>query len=255
MGVVVVVAVLGLLIGSFLTVVADRVPRGASVVRPGSACGRCGAELTSVDLVPVASWLVLRGRCRHCRATIGWEAPVVELATAATFVAFALRFDAVWTITAHCVLGAALVAQTAIDLRTRRLPREVTYVAIALGLPLLTVAALVDDEPRRIAMAVGGAALATAIMGPIHLAARGGLGDGDVRLAPLLGLYLGWQNPGIVPLGLLLGFVAGAIAGVAVIVAAKGDRKTALPFGPFLALGTLAAVFIGQDLVDLILAR
>jgi leader peptidase (prepilin peptidase)/N-methyltransferase len=170
-------------------------------------------------------------------------------------VAFALRFDAWWVIASHCVLGAALVAQTAIDLRTKRLPREVTYTAIALGFPLLVLASSAADEPRRIALAIGGAALATAIMGVIHVASRGGLGDGDVRFAPLLGMYLGWQNPGIVPLGLFLGFIAGALVGIVVIAAGKGGRKTALPFGPFMALGTFVAVFIGQDLVDLILAR
>lgn len=251
----VVVAVLGLLIGSFLTVVVDRVPQGRSVVRPGSACGSCGLELGPRDLVPLLSWAVLRGRCRRCQASIGWDAPVLELATAGTFVAFAVRFDAWWVIASHCVLGAALVAQTAIDLRTKRLPREVTYAAIAAGFPLLVVASLVADEPRRIATALGGAALATAIMGAIHLAARGGLGDGDVRFAPLLGMYLGWQNPGVVPLGLFLGFIAGAVVGLVVMALGKAGRKTALPFGPFMALGTFVAVFIGQDLVDLILAR
>ena len=255
MGVVVTVAVAGLLIGSFLTVVIDRVPRGASIVQPGSACGACGLRLGPMDLVPVVSWLALRGRCRRCRAWIGWEPLVVELATAGTFVAFALKFDASWAIAAHCVLGAALVAQTVIDLRTKRLPREITYAAIAIGFPLLVVASLVAHEPRRIAMAVGGAALATAMMGIIHVASRGGMGDGDVRFAPLLGMYLGWQNPGIVPLGLFAGFSAGAVVGLVVLAAGKGGRKTALPFGPFMAFGAFVAVFAGQSMVDALLAR
>lgn len=255
MGVVVVAAVAGLLIGSFLTVVIDRVPRGASIAQPGSACGSCGLRLGPLDLVPVVSWLALRGRCRRCRAWIGLDPLLVEIATAAAFVAFALKFDPLWAIAAHCVLGAALVAQTVIDLRTKRLPREVTYAAIACGFPLLVVASLVADEPRRIAMAIGGAALATAIMGVIHLASRGGMGDGDVRFAPLLGMYLGWQNPGIVPLGLFAGFIAGAVAGLVVMAIGKGSRKTALPFGPFMALGALVAVFAGQSWVDLVLAR
>jgi leader peptidase (prepilin peptidase)/N-methyltransferase len=255
MGVVVTVALAGLLIGSFLTVVIDRVPRRVSIAQPGSACGSCGLRLGPLDLVPVFSWIALRGRCRRCRAWIGWEPIVVELATAATFVAVALEFDALWAIAAHCVLAAALVAQTVIDLRTKRLPREVTYTAIAIGFPLLVVASLVADEPRRIAMAVGGAVLATAMMGIIHVASRGGMGDGDVRFAPLLGMYLGWQNPGIVPFGLFLGFTAGAIVGIAMLIAGRGGRKTALPFGPFMALGGFAAVFVGQQIVDVVLAR
>lgn len=253
--IVLIAAVAGLLIGSFLTVVVDRVPDGRSVAQPGSACGSCGLRLGPRDLVPVLSWVALRGRCRRCRRPIGWEPPVVELVTAAVFVSFALEFDAVWTLISYCVFGAALVAQTVIDLRTGRLPREVTYAAIALGAPLLAVAALVAGEPERIWMAVLGAAIATAILGIIHVASRGGLGDGDVRFAPLLGMFLGWLNPGIVPLGLLAGFVAGAIVGVLLLATGRGGRKTALPFGPFLALGAYVTVFVGQDMVDALLRR
>lgn len=249
-------AVAGLLIGSFLTVVVDRVPRGASIVQPGSACGECGMRLGVVDLVPVASWVALRGRCRGCAAAIGPTPLVVELSTAAVLIALAVRFDGEpWAFAAHAVFGAALVAQSTIDLQIRRLPREVTYTAMLIGAPLLCVAAFVDDRPERIAMAALGAAIAATLMGAIHVAARGGMGDGDVRFSPLLGMFLGWQNPGIVPLGLLAGFVLGAVVGVAVMVATGGDRKTAVPFGPFMAAGALLAVFIGQDLVDLVMAR
>ena len=114
------------------------------------------------------------------------------------------------------------------------------------------VAALVDDEPERIWQAFLGAGIALAIMGGIYLVSRGGMGDGDVRLAPLLGLHLGYLNPGIVPIGLFFGFLIGAVVGVAMMATSKAGRKTALPFGPFLAAGTVLAVFIGQECVDLI---
>ena len=253
--VVVVCAVLGLMIGSFLTVVVDRVPRGDSIVTPPSACGSCGLRLGPLDLVPVLSWLALRGRCRRCRAPIGIEPIVVELANASLFVLFGLHFGAAAVLPAFCILGAALVALTWIDLRERRLPREITHVAFVLGAIALSVAALVDEEPRRIWTMVFGAGLALAIMGAIYLGSRGGLGEGDVRLAPLLGLYLGWLNPGIVPVGLFYGFVLGAVVGVAMMAAGKAGRRTALPFGPFLAAGTVVAVFAGQWFVDLLLHR
>lgn len=253
--VVVACAVMGVLIGSFLTVVVDRVPRGASIVAPPSACGACGTRLTAPDLVPVLSWLVLRGRCRHCGARIGIEPIVVELATAALFVLFGLKFGADAVVPAFCILGAALVALVWIDLREFRLPREITYTAFVLGAGALVVAALVNDEPERIWQAFLGAGIALAIMGTIYLASRGGMGDGDVRLAPLLGLYLGYLNPGIVPVGLFLGFLLGAVVGVAVMALGRGDRKTALPFGPFLAAGTVIAVFAGQWVVDQIWHR
>lgn len=250
--VVVACAVMGLVVGSFLTVVVDRVPRGGSVIAPPSACGSCGNRLTALDLVPIGSWVALRGRCRHCDADIGVEPLVIEGATATIFVLFGLRFGADAVLPAFCVLGAALVALVWIDLREFRLPREITYTAFVLSSIVIVVAGLVGDEPRRIWQAFLGAGIALAIMGLIYLASRGGMGDGDVRLAPLLGLHLGWINPGIVPVGLFLGFLIGAVVGVAAMAIGSAGRKTALPFGPFLAAGTVLAVFVGQDVIDLV---
>lgn len=247
-----VAGVAGLLIGSFLTVVVDRVPRGDSIVAPGSACGNCGLRLGARDLVPIVSWVVLGGKCRRCRTSIGIEPLVLEVTTCLLFVAMALQFDAVWDVVAFCVLSAGLVALSWIDLKTQRLPREITYVTLAIGAPLLVVAALVDDEPRRIATMVVGAAIALAFMALLYAVSRGGMGDGDVRLSPLLGAYLGWLGLGFVPVGLLLGFLFGAIVGVVALLIGRAGRKTALPFGPFLALGTIVAIFVGEELLDLI---
>ena len=137
----------GLLFGSFLTVVVDRVPRGASIVRPGSACGSCGLRLVARDLVPVFSWLALRGRCRKCHTSIGTEPLVLELSTAALFGVMAHHFGLSWEAVAFCVLMAGLVALSWIDLHTKRLPREITHTIAALGFPLLWVAALVASPP------------------------------------------------------------------------------------------------------------
>lgn len=253
--VVVACAVMGLLIGSFLTVVVDRVPRGASIVAPPSACGSCGHRLTALDLVPIGSWLGLGGKCRHCKAPIGIEPLVVEIATAALFVSFGLKFGADPILPAFCVMGAALVALVWIDLHEFRLPRQITYTAFVLSLAIMVALALFDDRGDELFDAVLGAAIALAVMGVIYLAARGGMGDGDVRLAPLLGLHLGWIAPGIVPIGLFLGFLIGAVVGVAMMGVGKAGRKTALPFGPFLATGTVLAVFIGEWCVDQIWHR
>jgi leader peptidase (prepilin peptidase)/N-methyltransferase len=253
---IVVVVVAGLVIGSFLTVVVDRVPQGGSVTAPPSRCGSCGLRLGPLDLVPVISWLVLRGRCRRCREPIGIDPIVIELANTTLFVLMALRFDDTRAaIPAYCILMSVLLAQTWIDLQTQRLPREITYTGIALGAVALTVAAVVIDEPERIWMMALGAGIALVTMWSIYTLSRGGMGDGDVRLAPLLGMYLGWLNPGIVLPGLFFGFLAGAVVGVAMMAIDRAGRRTAVPFGPFLALGTVVAIFVGQHFVDLVLAR
>ncbi len=222
---------------------------------PGSACGACDLRLGPRDLVPVLSWVVLRGRCRRCRTPIGLEPVLVEVATAGLFVLMAVHFDLTWEFVAFCVLCAGLVALSTIDLKTQRLPREITYTTIAIGAPLLVVAAIVADEPERIAAALLGAVIYTALMGLVYVASRGGMGDGDVRLSPLLGLYLGWLNPGLVPVSLFLASLVGSVVGVTMMLLGRGGRKTAIPFGPFLAAGTIAAVFVGQDLLDVVLAR
>lgn len=245
----------GLLLGSFLTVVVDRVPRGASIVSPGSACGNCGLRLGARDLVPVLSWLILRGRCRKCHTNIGIEPLVLELSTAVLFGLTAWHFGLSWRAVAFCVLMAGLVALSWIDLRIRRLPREITYTTMAVGFPLLCVAAFVEHEPRRIFTALFGAGIALALMLVIYSVSRGGMGDGDVRMSPLLGLYLGYLNPGLAPVGLFFGFLVGAFVGVSVMLASRLDRKTAIPFGPFLALGTVLGVFVGQRYIDIVLGR
>ena len=191
-----------------------------------------------------------------CRAPIGIDPIVIELANAGLYVLMAIRFDDMRAaIPAYCILMSVLLAQTWIDLKTKRLPREITYTGVVLGAIALTIAAVVLDEPERIWMMALGAVIALAMMWLIYAASRGGMGDGDVRLAPLLGMYLGWLNPGIVLPGLFFGFLAGAVVGVAMMAFDRAGRRTAVPFGPFLALGTVVAIFVGQHFVDLVLAR
>lgn len=245
----------GLVVGSFLTVVVDRVPRGASIVSPGSACGSCGLRLGIIDLVPVLSWLALRGRCRKCRSAIGIEPIILELCSALLFALMAVHFGQEWRVIPFCLWSAGLLALAWIDLHTQRLPREIIHVTAAVVVPLLAVAALLEGEPVRILAMLIGAVIAFAVMGLIYLASRKSMGDGDVRLAPLLGAALGWLNPGLAPVGLFFGFLTGAVVGLVLMATGKAGRKTAVPFGPFLVLGSFLAIVWGQDYIDLILAR
>ncbi len=242
--------VLGLLIGSFLNVVIHRVPAGRSVVAPPSACGTCDMRLTAVDLVPVLSWLALRGRCRHCGARVSARYAVVELMTAACFALTAWRIGATWALPAYLLLAAFLVVLSFIDLDTQLLPRRIVYAAGVCGVATLALAAFLDDQPERLRWAAIGAGGALATFLVIYTAARGGFGFGDVRLSAVLGWYLGWQGLPFAPVGIFLGFLIGAAVGVVLMAVGKAGRRTAVPFGPFMAGGAFLAIIAGRPLVD-----
>jgi leader peptidase (prepilin peptidase)/N-methyltransferase len=245
--------VLGLFVGSYLGLVVDRLPAGEPTATGRSRCDACSRPLRWFELVPVVSWVVLRGRCRTCRARISATSTVIEAATALLFASMVWRFGWHWELGGYVVLVAALLALSVIDLRTRRLPREITYVAAALGMPFLIIGALVADEPERLLWAGAGGAGALVFFFALHHGWRGAMGEGDVRLAALLGVFLGWIGPMHVPVGLFLGFLAGAVAGVGVMAAGRGSagRRTAIPFGPFLALGAVVVIWWGHPLIRL----
>ncbi len=177
---------------------------------------------------------------------------VIRCITTFLFAVMAIRFDGGIIVAAFCVLISGLVVLTFIDLRIHRLPREVTYVVMAIGAVLLSVAAIVDDQPQRIYMAALGAVISVSVMSVLYLLSRGGLGDGDVRMSPLLGMYLGWLNPGLAFVGLLYGFILAALVSAMLMICGRANRRTAIAFGPFLALGTLAAILHGQVLIEMV---
>jgi leader peptidase (prepilin peptidase)/N-methyltransferase len=240
---IVLAAVAGLLVGSFLNVVAYRLPRGDSLVHPRSACPHCGTQLRAVDNIPVVSWLFLRGHCHHCGAPISARYPLVELSTGALYAAVVATQDDAARIVLGLLLVTALVPITLIDLDHRIIPNRITGPAAIAA--LVAIAALDSDflvEAVIAAAAGGGFFLVAALLYPR------GMGMGDVKLAGALGLYLGRA---VAP-AILIALLAGVLVGAAVIArkgAAEG-RKTAVPFGPFLALGGLVAFFVGNELVD-----
>lgn len=243
-------ALLGLVIGSFLNVVVWRVPRGESVVSPPSACPGCGAPIRPRDNVPVLSWLLLRGRCRTCAESIAKRYPLVEAGTAVLFGVFALRFGFDPVLPAFLYLAAVGVALALIDLDVRRLPDVLTLPSYPVALVLLGAGALLGSESGELLRAVLGGLAMFALYFALCFAYPAGMGFGDVKLSGVLGLYLGWLGWGVLALGLFLGFLLGGVFGVALMLRGKGGRKTAVPFGPFMLLGVLVAVLVGQELVD-----
>jgi leader peptidase (prepilin peptidase)/N-methyltransferase len=235
--------VLGALLGSFLNVVIWRVPRGESIVSPPSACPACGAQIKPYDNIPVLSWLLLRGRCRACGEPISPRYPLIEALTAALMAMVPLFLgtgEEQWIGYAMVLI---LVPLTFIDLDHRILPNAITYpsVPIAIG---LTAA---FDTDHLLAHLIAGAAA----FGFLFAAAwvyPSGMGVGDVKLAGVLGLFLGRA---VAP-ALMVAFLLGSVVGIGVMMAkgVKAGRKTAIPFGPFLAVGGLVGLYAGDDIVD-----
>lgn len=248
------VALLGLAIGSFLNVVIHRVPRGESVVAPASRCPMCHRPVRARHNIPVLGWLVLRGRCADCGGRISSRYPLVELATGVLFVAVALRLDQLHLVSAlpaYLYLAAIGIALALIDIDCRRLPNVIVVPSYAVVAILLTLSAAWQHDWWALARAgIGAAALLCAFLA-MTLAYPAAMGVGDVKLAGVLGgllAYLSW--PALV-IGAFAGFVLGAIAGVALIVAGRGTGKTAIPFGPFMIAGALGAVFAADALAQL----
>ena len=239
---------LGLLIGSFLNVVVWRVPRGESVVTPPSACPGCGHGIRTFDNVPILSWLLLRGRCRDCGARISPRYPLVELGTAALFGLTAWRLGAVWELPAYLYFAAIAVALTLIDIDVRRLPNAIVLPSYGVAAVLLLVPAVVDGSwDAYLRALVGGAILFTGYFA-LAFAYPAGMGFGDVKLAGVLGIYLGWLGWGELAVGAFLGFLLGGLWGAALLIAKRAGRKSAIPFGPFMLAGALLAVFVGGAL-------
>ena len=241
---------MGLFVGSFLNVVIYRVPKGESVVRPRSRCPGCGTQLAEYDNVPVVSWLVLRGRCRTCGEPISIRYPIVELLTAVVFGLLGWHFGWVWVLPAFLYLGAAGIALGAIDIDTKRLPDAIVKPSYAVAAVLLGAAAALDqDWATLLRVGLGGAALWAFYWLLVVIHPRG-MGWGDVKLSGVLGMYLGWLGWGPLIVGAFLGFLLGGLLGAVLMVVGRAGRKTKIPYGPYMILGTFLAVFYGQTVAD-----
>lgn len=243
-------AVLGLAVGSFLNVLVWRVPRKESVVRPRSHCPSCSTQLSGRDNVPVVSWVLLRGRCRACSSRISARYPLIELACAGLFAGTAAHFGLSYRLPAYLVLGASLLALSAIDFEHKLLPSKIIFPTGFLVAALLLLAALAEGEPRHIVWSAIGAAGSFGMFFALHFISPRGMAYGDVRLSFVLGMAVGWLGIGLVPLFLFVSFLVSAVTGVIYAVVTRQGLKAAIPFGPFLALGAGVAIFVGRPLVD-----
>ena len=246
----VVAGVYGLVVGSFLNVVIWRVPRHESIVKPRSHCPACDSQIATRDNIPLVSWLILRGKCRHCGNAISARYPLVELLTGLLFAAVGARFSHSWALPAFLVLTGALVAISAIDLEHFIIPNRIVYPLGFASVFLLALAALIGHDWTAFGRSLLGALAAFSFFFVLHLVAPGGMGFGDVRLSFVLGLFLGWLGWPEVLGGLFAGFLYGAVIGIVLIAVGSRGRRQHIPFGPFLAAGTMTFVLVGNHLVN-----
>jgi len=262
------IAVLGLAIGSFLNVVAYRVPLGLSVVSPASACPGCGNEIAARDNVPLFSWIVLRGKCRHCAEPISPRYIIVEAMTGVAFVTVALRFlpdvlaassvpgavSGVIALIAFLYLAAITVALSAIDIDVHKLPNRIVLPSYLVGAVLLGAAALLSGDPIALARAAAGAGMLVAFYLVLAIAKPGGMGMGDVKLAGVLGLYLGYLGWEQLVVGAMGAFLLGGIFGIAVLIVRRSKGGRAIPFGPWMFAGAWVGIFAGEQITGAYLA-
>jgi leader peptidase (prepilin peptidase) / N-methyltransferase len=240
----------GLAVGSFLNVVIYRVPRHESIISPRSRCPTCASPIKEYDNIPVISWLVLHGRCRNCQAAISPRYLVVELIGAALFGGLAARMGYAWQLPAYLVFLSSLLALSCIDLELLVLPKKVIYPTLVLVTLLLVAASAATHDWDRLLIASISAAGWFVVFFFMNFASPRILGFGDVRLAPLLGVALGWLGWRYVILGFFSANVIGAVIGVSLIAAKRMKRDQPVPYGVFLSAGAAIAIFAGPEILS-----
>jgi leader peptidase (prepilin peptidase)/N-methyltransferase len=241
---------IGILVGSFLNVIAHRVPAGLSVVRPRSRCPSCEAEIRSRDNIPVLSWVLLRGKCRGCSAPISVRYPVVESATAALFGATALVIGESWVLPAYLWFAALTFVLSLVDVDHKRLPNRILYPGTVGGAILLAAGAMADGDISSLWRGLEGGAGYFALLLLVALLARGGFGMGDVKLAFVLGLFAAFRSWESVGVAVFAAFVLGGVASILLLLLTKANRKDAIPFGPWLVLGSWLGIAFGESIAE-----
>jgi leader peptidase (prepilin peptidase)/N-methyltransferase len=243
---IIVAAAFGAVIGSFLNVCIYRIPKGRSIVWPGSACGSCGHMLAWFENIPIVSYFVLRGRCRACRAAISLRYPFVEFLTAVMFAGAWWFYGPSVLLVSRLLFGCGLIVLFAIDLEYQLLPNVITIPGIVAGFAFsfLTAPGWFDSA---IGIVVGGGVLWAVAEGYYLVRHEEGLGMGDVKMLAMIGAFVGWK---LTLMALMMASFAGSIVGVIFIVSRRGGLKYALPFGTFLALGAALAATVGPGVLD-----
>ena len=247
-------AIFGLVIGSFLNVVVYRVPNHLSVVRPASACPRCNATIRNRHNVPVLGWIMLRGRCYDCGLPISARYPLVEAGTSALFGMMAWLIGPVAVLPAYLWFAALTLSLALVDLDTKKIPNRMLFPGGVAGLVLLAIGAGVAQTWGQLGQGLLGGGAYFAVFLVVALIVPGGFGMGDVKLAGLLGLFAGYQSWGAVGLSAFLAVAIGGAVSIALLASRRVDRKTTIPFGPSMVLGSWVAIGWSAPILEWYLA-
>jgi leader peptidase (prepilin peptidase) / N-methyltransferase len=246
----VLLAVLGLAVGTVVNLAIERMPDGGSPFSSGPSCPECDAPRSGIELVPVVGWAVRSGRCHACAVAIPAGYPLVEVANAALWVVAGITFGADWVLVPFLFLFSVLLAQAVIDLELYRLLDRITFPALAISVVALALVSITDEEPkaRLLGALIGGVGYFVFLLVPALISPKG-MGLGDVKLAALMGLYLGYIDPFLVFYAVLAACALGIGAG-AILFFVRGRSSRAFPFGPWLALGCILAIVFHETLLQ-----
>jgi leader peptidase (prepilin peptidase) / N-methyltransferase len=247
----------GLVIGDGLEVVVERLGAHESLERPWWRCPSCQEPLTGVAVVPLAGVMARARPCAHCgaRRSRPWRSAVMAVVSAVVLGAFAVRIGPHLALLPYCILGLSLVAISAVDFERFIIPNRIVYPTLAVLVPLLVVTSAADHSWGLLTHAAIAGAAAFLAFYVVHLVVPGGMGFGDVRLAGVLGVAVGWIGLGLAFVAFFIGFLLGAVIGIVVMMVTGGGRKTKVPFGPFLAAGAIIAIVWGNPIVNALFHR
>jgi leader peptidase (prepilin peptidase) / N-methyltransferase len=242
-----VVGLFGALVGSFLNVCIYRLPRRESIAWPGSHCPTCSHPIAWYDNIPIVSYVLLGGRCRHCAARIPYGYPLVEILNALGYAAIVWCFGMTWSAAVYGILYSALLVVTGTDLSHKIIPNAVTFPGIMLGLVSAATVLPLGFFDSLLGALVGGGILWLLAWASPYLFGKEGMGGGDIKLLAMIGTFLGWK-PALMTI--MVGSFLGSLVGVSLIAANVIRREDYIPFGPFLVCGALVSLFFGQSLLD-----
>ena len=239
--------ILGLIVGSFSNVCIYRIPRNESIIYPASHCPNCSTTIKPIDNIPLLSYILLKGRCRNCRNRISLEYPIVEFLTGIIYILIFLMYGLNWQFIVYMILSTALIIIAFIDLNEQIIPDVISLPGIALGLILSFFVPYISFMNSILgAVAGGGIILIIALAGSV-IFKKEAMGGGDVKLASMVGAFLGWRYTVI---SLFFGFFLGALAGVFLILSKIKNKEDLIPFGPFIILGTFISILYGEKIIS-----